>query len=88
MSSRDSWKVPQEERPPEQFWKDYGNFMMASYRFDSADDHYWETLINWANILMNRYNNHIVNLVVMDYIDSQSSKSSKEEDTKHEERNN
>lgn len=86
--SRDNWKVPEAERPPEQFWIDYGNFVMASYRFVSEDDGYWETLIFWANVLMNRYNNHTVNLIVMDYIDSQSIKSGKEEDRKrHEERN-
>lgn len=85
--NRDKWKVPEAERPPEQFWIDYGNFVMASYQFVSEDDGYWETLIRWANVLMNRYNNHTVNLIVMDYIDSQSIKSRKDEERKNEKRN-
>lgn len=71
------WKVPEADRPPEQFWTDFSKLVNASFNYedsedDSKHDHYWKTLIKWCNVLMDRYNNHIVNMIVMGYLDGQS----------------
>lgn len=72
MSNQDTWKI-EGEKPPQQFWIDYGNFVMASHEFPyNATNDDWQKLIHWAEVLMSRYNNTIANKVVMDYIDIQS----------------
>ena len=74
-----AWIVPEEDRPPNQFWIDFGSLVNASkiYPADESPDHdhYWNTLIRWSEKLMNRYNNTVVNHIVMDYIDGQSRRS-------------
>lgn len=67
----EKWKVPIDKKPPDQFWTDFGKFVNASMICDDTD-HYWQTLIHWADILMKRYDNTIVNSIVMDYLDGQS----------------
>ena len=74
MSKQEKWRLPADARPPEQFWKDFGNFIMASYQYDDTDE-YWETLIRWADILQRRYHgNEITGKVILDYVDSQERK--------------
>ena len=73
----EAWRIPDPERPPEQFWTDFKKFVYASYVYEpdpegEKHDYYWETLIHWADILMKRYDNSIVNAMVMDYLDGQS----------------
>ena len=70
--------VPVPDRPPEKFWTDFGNFVMATYNYTDTDD-YWETLIRWADILLNRYNNPAANKVVFDYLNSQSARACRQE---------
>lgn len=71
MSSKTAWAVPDPERPPAQFWTDFGNFVMASMQQEDTD-HYWETLIRWANILGKRYpKNDVVAHLIVDYLDGQ-----------------
>ena len=70
--------VPVPDRPPEKFWTDFGNFVMATYNYADTDD-YWETLIRWADILLNRFNNPAANKVVFDYLNSQSARACRQE---------
>mgnify|MGYP002519431322 CR=1 FL=1 len=42
--SKEAWKVPGPDRPPERFWVDYGNFVMATYLYNDSDE-YWQTLM-------------------------------------------
>lgn len=70
--------VPVPDRPPEKFWTDFGNFVMATYNYTDTDD-YWETLIRWADILLNRFNNPAANKVVFDYLNSQSARACRQE---------
>ena len=73
--SKESWKVPDADRPPEQFWIDFGNFVMASMQQDDTD-HYWETLIRWADVLGKRYpKNDVVAHLIIDYLDGQDKRS-------------
>ena len=72
MSNRNNWRISESDRPPSQFWVDYGNFVMASMMFDSSDE-YWETLAKWSDILMRRYpKNVVVGNMIVDYLDGQS----------------
>jgi len=76
-SKADSWKALPQQAPPEKFWTDFSKFVLASYNFDRSDnqadhDHYWDTLIKWADVLMKRYNNELVTRVVIGWIDVQS----------------
>ena len=74
MIDNSGWKIPEADRPPEQFWKDFGNFMMATYRYDDSDE-YWQTLMRWADILQRRYGGHeMTGKIIMDYLDSQMAK--------------
>ena len=74
MSNKDAWKVPEGSRPPEEFWKDFGNFVMATYVYNDSDE-YWQTLMRWADILQRRYHGHkMTGDIIMDYLDSQSAK--------------
>ena len=74
MSNKDAWKVPEGSRPPEEFWKDFGNFVMATYVYNDSDE-YWQTLMRWADILQRRYHGHeMTGKIIMDYLDSQSAK--------------
>lgn len=79
----EKWKVPIDKKPPDQFWIDFSKFVNASMICDDTD-HYWQTLIRWADVLMNRYNNHVVNMMVMDYLDGQSRRSIENERKKDE----
>ena len=79
----EKWKVPIDKKPPDKFWIDFSKFVNASMIFDDTD-HYWQTLIRWADVLMNRYNNHVVNMMVMDYLDGQSRRSIENEMKKDE----
>lgn len=72
MSMKDC-RIPEADRPPAQFWTDFGNFCMATYNYVDTDD-YWETLCHWADILLERYNNPAANKVVFDYLNSQSAR--------------
>lgn len=75
--SRDAWKVPEGSRPPEEFWKDFGNFVMATYVYNDSDE-YWQTLMRWADILQRRYHGHeMTGKIIMDYLDSQMAKMKK-----------
>ena len=70
-----AWRVPDADRPPEQFWIDFGNFVMASMQQDDTD-HYWETLIRWADVLSKRYpKNDVVAYLIIDYLDGQDKRS-------------
>ena len=72
--SKDAWKVPEANRPPEQFWTDFGNFVMATYIYDDSDE-YWQTLMRWADILQRRYHGHeMTGNIIMDYLDNQMAK--------------
>ena len=71
MSKAAAWRVPDPDRPPDQFWTDFSKFVNASMIYEDTD-HYWQTLIRWGDVLMSRYNNHVVNMVVIDYLDGQS----------------
>ncbi len=75
---RESWKVAESERPPAEFWTDFGNFVGESFVIETDErlhDYYWSTLINWADILMKRYHgNEVVVQIVMGYIEHQSSR--------------
>jgi len=76
-TERKKWKVSAEEMPPEKFWTDFSNFVKASFNYEQEEegerhDHYWQTLVHWSEVLMNRYNNKIANMVVMGYLDEQS----------------
>ena len=74
MIDKNAWKVPEDSRPPEQFWKDFGNFVMATYVYDDSDE-YWQTLIRWSDILQRRYGGHdMTGKIILDYVDSQSVK--------------
>lgn len=74
MSNKDAWKVSEDNRPPTQFWIDFGNYVMATYVYDDSDE-YWETLMRWSDILQRRYGGHeVVGKIIMDYVDSQSVK--------------
>lgn len=65
----DAWKVPEADRPPVEFWKDFGNFMMATYAYDDSDE-YVETLMHWADVLQKRYGGQaMTGKVIMDYLD-------------------
>ncbi len=71
----ESWKVPSNECPPEQFWLDFGKFVNASKQYEDSD-YYWSTLVWWADVLMKKYDaNMVVCHIVMDYIDGQSKRS-------------
>lgn len=75
MSTRETWRVPDQDRPPEQFWVDFGNFVMASMRQKDSDD-YWKTLVKWADVLGKRYpNNDVVANLIIDYLDGQDKRS-------------
>lgn len=83
--SHTNYAVPSSARPPERFWTDFGNFVMASYNFppdadEAESDAYWSTLCKWADILMNRYNNKAANAVVFDYLNSQSDRNKRQEE--------
>lgn len=72
--SNETWRVPDNERPPEQFWLDYGKFVMATLRYDNSDE-YWETFLRWADILQRRYQGHeVTGEVILDYLDVQMAK--------------
>lgn len=69
MSDKNAWRVPDPDRPPEQFWIDYGNFVMATYVYDDSDE-YWQTLIRWADILQRRYGGQeMIGKIILDYVD-------------------
>ena len=71
MNSKTAWAVPDPDRPPEQFWIDFGNFVMATMNYDDSDD-YWKTLIKWSDILGKRYNSDpIACHMIYEYIKSQ-----------------
>lgn len=71
---KDDWRIPDNERPPAQFWQDFGLLVMASMRYDNSDE-YWRTLLRWADILQRKYHGHqISGQVILDYIDSQMAK--------------
>ena len=68
------------ERPPAQAWIDFGNFVIATDGFpEDASDDDWSKLIRWADILLNRYNNKILNMTMRRYLDSASDRSKDEE---------
>ena len=68
------------ERPPAQAWVDFGNFICATYAFpDDASDDDWAKLIKWADILMRRYNNRVLNLAVRGHLDLLSYRSTDKE---------
>ena len=74
MSKKDEWKVPEGKRPPEQFWIDFGNYVMATYVYNDSDE-YWQTLIRWADILQRRYGgDEITGKIILDYVDGQERK--------------
>lgn len=69
MSNKEAWKVPEGSRPPEEFWKDFGNFVMATYVYNDSDE-YWQTLMRWADILQRRYHGHeMTGKIILDYVD-------------------
>ena len=69
MSNREAWRVPDPDRPPEQFWIDFGNFVMATMNYDDSDE-YWQTLIKWSDILQRRYGGHeMTGKIILDYVD-------------------
>lgn len=71
MINNDAWKVPEANRPPAQFWVDFGNYVMATYVYDDSDE-YTETLMKWSNILQKRYGgDEMTGKIIMDYVDSQ-----------------
>ena len=78
MSAKsETWKARPQQVPPEQFWTDFSKFVLASYNHDKfsddADhDHYWDTLIKWGNVLMDRYKSEMVVRLVIGYINMQS----------------
>ena len=68
------------ERPPAQAWIDFGNFIVATSAFpDDASDDDWTKLIHWADILLSRYNNQILNQTVKGYLDLISYRSTDKE---------
>ena len=65
------WRIPDDERPPERFWMEFGRFVMATMKNDGSDD-YRRTLVEWSDLLQKRYQGHeITGRVILDYMDSQ-----------------
>ena len=63
----ETWRARADEAPPEQFWTDFGKMVLASVRGDDTE-HYWTTMVQWSNKLMEKYgNNEIANYVVVNY---------------------
>lgn len=72
--SKDAWRIPDNERPPERFWQDFGLLVLATLRCDASEE-YRETLVRWADILQRRYHGHkITGQIILDYLDVQMAK--------------
>lgn len=68
MSNGDTWNM-QDQRPPEKFWEDFGNFIKATLPYEDSDE-YWAKLIRWADILQRRYHgNTLTGILIVDYLD-------------------
>ena len=58
------------------FFSAFWEIVKGSYEVPAADDPdaglYWETLLKQCNVLMNRFNDPLINRLVMAYLDGQS----------------
>lgn len=80
-----AWRVPDNERPPERFWLEFGKLVMATLRGDDSEE-YLKTLIEWADFLQRRYGGHeITGRVILDYLDAQMARLQEEPEIRLEE---
>ena len=73
----EQWKITEDNKKVmSAFMADFWNMVKASYEIPEDDnDHYWSTLVKWADALGNKYHaDKTVMGIVLGYLDGQSNK--------------
>lgn len=77
---KENWIIQDEHKTQmSTFMKDFWALIKASYEMPAETsmehDHYWRTLVNWCNALMEKYSdNQTIIKMVMGYLDGQSAR--------------
>lgn len=77
-TEREKWTISEEhKRQMSAFLSDFWSLIKASYEFpddeDPGHDHYWSTLIKWADALGKKYDcDPVIRRMIIGYIDGQS----------------
>ena len=76
------WEINEEHKKTmSAFMSDFWNMIKASYEMpaesdQTGTDHYWATLVKWADALMKKYDaDPVINSMVLGYLDGQSNRS-------------
>lgn len=76
-----SWNITEEHKKTmSEFMKDFWSMIKASYeapdgKDDSEDEHYWSTLVKWADALGKKYDcDPVISAMIIGYIDGQSNR--------------
>ncbi len=76
----EKWKITDEHKETvSKFMTDFWSLVKASYEAPDdedkqASDHYWSTMMNWADALSKKYNDVILNGIIIGYLDGQGCK--------------
>lgn len=77
-----AWEIKEEHKKTMSgFMTDFWSLIKASYEMPpdsdkAASDHYWSTLVKWADALSKKYNGDtVITSIVLGYLDGQSKKS-------------
>ena len=75
------WEITEEHKQQmSEFMTDFWKVIKASYEMPQKDDksavdHYWATLVKWADALSKKYNGDpVINGIILGYLDGQSNK--------------
>ena len=78
----DNWKITEEHKKTmSAFMTDFWDLIKASYEMPPEDDqaegdHYWSTLVKWADAMGTKYNaDRVIMGIILGYLDGQSNRS-------------
>ena len=76
-----AWEITEEHKKQMSlFMTDFWSLVKASYEMPpdepkEGSDHYWSTLVRWADALSRKYNGDpVINGIILGYLDGQSNK--------------
>ena len=76
------WEITEEHKKTmSAFMTDFWSMIKASYEIpeesdQAAGDHYWSTLVKWADALGTKYNaDRVIMGIILGYLDGQSNRS-------------
>ena len=75
-----AWEITEEHKKQMSlFMTDFWSLVKASYEMPDEpkeeSDHYWSTLVRWADALSRKYNGDpVINGIILGYLDGQSNK--------------